>query len=161
MLHERILSEFITFYNSVQILILVPRKAHQLFETVEEEIEYLEDRNLDLAHVDLLLLHGRNMEAARLHLREGRILQAVDIFLRDKENREASMQRAHDCILEGLWALLPFGVSMSAVNSEDVDALLSRSEFLDQGLLSKNDHDEASLQLPNLFLLKQELTLSG
>jgi hypothetical protein len=61
------------------------------------------------------------------------------------------MQRAHDCILEGLWALLPFGVSMSTVNSEDVDALLSRFELLDQGLLTKNDHKEASLQLLNLL----------
>jgi len=151
MSHGRILSEFMTFYNIVQNLTLVPRKAHQLFETVEEEIEYLGDRNLDLAHVDLLLLHGRNMEAAELHLGEGRILQAVDIFLRDKDNREASMQKAHDCILEGLWALLPFGVSGSTVNSEEVDALLSRSELLDQGLLSKNDHDEASLELANLL----------
>jgi len=132
-----------------------------LFETVEEEIEYLEDRNLDLAHVDLLLLHGRSVEAAELHLGEGRILQAVDIFLSDKENREASMQRAHDCILEGLWALLPLGVSMSTVDSEVVDALLSRSELLDQGLLSKNDHDEASLQLPNILSLQTGTNLFG
>ena len=101
------------------------------------------------------------MEAAQLHLGEGRILQAVDIFLSDKENREASMQRAHDCILEGLWALLPFGVLMSTVNSEVVDALLSRSESLDQGLLRKNDHDEASLQLPNLLSLQTRSNLFG
>lgn len=101
------------------------------------------------------------MEAAKLHLGEGRILQAVDIFLSDKENREASMQRAHDCILEGLWALLPFGVSMSTVNSEVVDALLSRSELLDQGLLNKNDHDEASLQLPNILSLQTGTNLFG
>jgi hypothetical protein len=157
----RILSEFIAFYDIIQNLISVPRKAHQLFETVEEEIEYLEDRNLDLAHVDLLLLHGRNMEAAQLHLGEGRILQAVDIFLRDKDNREVSMQKAHDCILEGLWALLPFGVSRSTVNSEEVDALLSRSELLDQGLLSKNDHDEASLHLPNILSPQAEINSFG
>jgi len=116
-----------------------------LFETVEEEIEYLEDRNLDLAHVDLLLLHERSIEAAELHLREGRILQAVDILLKDTEDREGSMQRAHDCILEGLWFLLSLGVSISTVNSEEVDALLSRAELLDQALLNNNNRDEASL----------------
>ena len=116
-----------------------------MFETVEEEIEYLEDRNLDLAHVHLLLLHQRSMEAAKVHLREGRILQAVDIFLKDTEDREGSMQRAHDWIVKGLWSLLPLGVSMSTVNSEEVDALLSRSELLDEALLNENNRDEASL----------------
>jgi len=142
----RISREFTGSHIIMQNLIVVSRKAHQLFTTVDEEMGYLNDRNLDLAQVDLLLLHGRRVEAAQLHLREGRILQAVDIFLSDKESREISMQRANDCIIQGLWALLPFGVSMSEVNSEEVDVLLSRSELLDQNLLSKNDRNEASLQ---------------
>ena len=39
---------------------LLFRKAHTLFVTVEEEIVYLKVRNLDDAHVDLLLRHEKN-----------------------------------------------------------------------------------------------------
>ena len=46
---------------------------------MEEEINYLEDRNLDDAHLDLLMLHEKKSDAAEVHLSEGRILEAVDL----------------------------------------------------------------------------------
>ena len=84
------------------------RKAHTLFATVEEEIDYLEDRNLDDAHVDLLIRHEKKFDAAKVHLSEGRVLEAIDLFLDDNGNRKDSIQRVADCVLLGLRKAMPF-----------------------------------------------------
>ncbi|KAG7450840.1 uncharacterized protein BT62DRAFT_1001654 [Guyanagaster necrorhizus] len=43
------------------------KKAQELFCSVEEEVEYLKDRDLDIALADLLETEGRLSEAAELH----------------------------------------------------------------------------------------------
>ncbi len=69
------------------ILILPNRKAHQLFDSLEEELEYLEERDLDIALADLLESMGRLSEAAELHYSEGRREEAIELFLRETENK--------------------------------------------------------------------------
>src|SRR6266545_4444357 len=87
-------------------------KAHQLFasESEQEVLEYLEDRNLDHAQLHFLLRHGRKGKAAELQLSEGRVIEAVDLFLEDDE--DTSMSRAKETILQNLWYLTPFGVTL-------------------------------------------------
>ena len=115
------------------------RKAHTLFATVGEEIVYLEDRNLDDAHVDLLLRHEKKSDAAKVHLSEGRILQAIDLFLDDNENRQDSIQRATDCVLQGLREAMPFGGSLAGL---EITELLKRSDLLDPWMPSQDVRDE-------------------
>jgi hypothetical protein len=129
------------------------RKAHKLFESVEEELEYLEDRNLDLAQLDLLLNHNRRIEAAELHLSEGRTLQAIDLFLEDDADRLTSMSKAKDNILQSLWKLSPFGVV--PVNQAEIRKLLDRSNRVLQSVMNDNDLDE--VDAPSV--LKVELCL--
>ena len=93
---------------------LLFRKAHALFATVEEEIVYLEDRNLDDAHVDLIR-HEKKSDAAKVHLSESRVLEAIDLYLDDSEDREDSIQRATDCVLQGLRKAMPFGESVAGL----------------------------------------------
>ena len=112
------------------------RKAHTLFATVEEEIDYLEDRNLDDAHVDLLIRHEKKSDAAEVHLSEGRVLEAIDLFLDDNENRQDSIQRATDCILQGLRKAVPFG---GTVAGPEITELLKRSDLLDQHCMPSQD----------------------
>ncbi|KAF8972584.1 hypothetical protein BDZ97DRAFT_1752471 [Flammula alnicola] len=121
------------------------KKAHQLFETVDEEIEYLEDRNLDMAQLDLLLLHGRRMEAAELHLAEGRVLEAIDLFMQTTQTTGILYSKAKNCIFQGLWQLLAFGALNSPPRLDEVNELLDRSYLLDEGMLNQNDQDEIKM----------------
>ena len=115
------------------------RKAHTLFATVEEEIGYLEDRNLDDAQVDLLIRHEKKSDAAKVHLSEGRVLEAIDLFLDDNENRQDSIQRATDCVLQGLRKAMPLGGS---VGGPEITELLKRSDLLDLCMPSQDVRDE-------------------
>lgn len=120
------------------MLLFSSRKAHRLFESVEEELEYLEDRNLDLAQINLLLLHNRRIEAAELHISEGRALEAIDLFLED--NQLNSMSKAKDSILQSLWKLSPFGVV--PVEQVEIRQLLDRSNKISPSIMNDNDFDE-------------------
>ena len=118
------------------------RKAHTLFATVEDEIVYLEDRDLDDAHVDLLIRHEKKSDAAEVHRSEGRVLEAIDLFLDDNENRQDSIRRAADCVLQGLRKAMPFGGSVTGL---EITELLKRSDLLDPCMLSQNVSDEVKI----------------
>ncbi|KAF8885252.1 hypothetical protein CPB84DRAFT_1788531 [Gymnopilus junonius] len=112
-------------------------KTHQLFSTFEEEIEFLEDCDFDLAQLDLLLLHGRKSEAAGVHLAEGRIIEAIDLFIDD-----GNAEKAKECIFQGLWERLSFGFFKSPdteINWQQIGELLDRFDSLDQSLMPEFD----------------------
>ena len=126
---------------------LLFRKAHTLFATVEEEIVYLEDRNLDDAHVDLLIRHEKKSDAAKVHLSEGRVLEAIDLFLDDNEDRQDSIQMATNCVLQGLRKAMPLGGS---VVGREITELLKRSDLLDPCMPSQDVRDEVN---SHIFML--------
>ncbi|KAJ3758111.1 hypothetical protein EV360DRAFT_83381 [Lentinula raphanica] len=96
-------------------------QAGSLFDTLDDQLEYLEDRDMDIARAALLVAHGRTREAAELHLAEGRILEAIDFFIRDTDtDRENSARRAAECVLDGLWKKLTFSVPSEQL-AEDSD----------------------------------------
>ncbi|KAF8816728.1 hypothetical protein BYT27DRAFT_7237858 [Phlegmacium glaucopus] len=109
--------------------------AHSLFVTVEEEISYLRDRNLNDALLDLLILNERKYEAAEVHLSKGRFLEAIDLFLEDSENKQDSIQGAVNCILQGLRKAVPFGGSVAGL---EVTELLKRSDLIDPRIVSQD-----------------------
>ena len=115
------------------------RKAHSLFLTVEEEIIYLEERNIDDALIHLLMLHKQKSKAAKVHLSRGRIIEAIDLFLDDSENRQDSIQSAIDCVLQGLRKAMPLGGSVAGL---EVMELIKRSDLLDLYILDQNIRDE-------------------
>jgi hypothetical protein len=117
------------------------RKAHTLFASVEEEIGYLENRNLGDALVDLFICHGRKSDAAKVHLSEGRFLQAIDLFLDDNENRQDSIHRATNCVLQGLWKAMPLGEFVAGF---EITELLKRSDLLGPSIMSQDDRDEVN-----------------
>jgi hypothetical protein len=87
----------------------VSRKASCLFDNAEEELEFVRDCDLDIAEVNILVGRGRFLEAADLHIRENRLLDAVEVLLKDKTSKEA-IQRASQSLLGALWNVLSFGV---------------------------------------------------
>ncbi|KAH6917647.1 hypothetical protein BKA70DRAFT_1418375 [Coprinopsis sp. MPI-PUGE-AT-0042] len=84
-------------------------KAKGLFSSSEEALTYLEDNTfLDEARVLLLKDMGKTMEAAQVHLDEGRLLEAIQTLT--SEHVDASLvSRGHDLIVQGLWKTMPFG----------------------------------------------------
>ncbi|KAJ3514932.1 hypothetical protein NLJ89_g2078 [Agrocybe chaxingu] len=108
-------------------------KASQLFDTIDDQLEYLEDFDLDVSRAALLENLGRFREAAEVHLDEGRTLDAIRLFLMDEN--EDSILRGQDCIVRGLWEHASFGVNLSE-RKEEVARLLA--------LASNSKHTETA-----------------
>ncbi|KAF9231325.1 hypothetical protein BU15DRAFT_82546 [Melanogaster broomeanus] len=111
-------SEKMTQESADELLMNTARPPEPLFETFEEEFDFLETYDLDVALVELLELHGKFVEAAELHLSEGRPLDAIKSFLKDKGN-DAAVSRAGDTLLENLWRRCSFGVSVKDALQDD------------------------------------------
>ncbi|KAJ7222624.1 hypothetical protein GGX14DRAFT_558715 [Mycena pura] len=118
-------------------------KASALFSSYEEELEYLEDRGLDVARVAILESLGRYSDAAEVHLEEGRIFEAIKLFLRDRNN-ELLMRRGIECILQGLWQRVSFAVTPGDDDSS-ASVLLSLAAKADVSLLSENYRNELTM----------------
>ncbi|KAH9172883.1 hypothetical protein EDB89DRAFT_1962838 [Lactarius sanguifluus] len=93
------------------------KKASDLFSGPEEELVFVRDCDLDIAEVHILVEGGRFREAADLHIRENRVLDAVDVLLRDKNSGEAT-QLATQKLLDALWDILSFGVAPDDIDGD-------------------------------------------
>ncbi|KAH8984681.1 hypothetical protein EDB92DRAFT_1885663 [Lactarius akahatsu] len=93
------------------------KKARDLFSGPEEELEFVRDCDLDIAEVNILVEAGRFREAADLHIRENRVLDAVEVLLKDKNSREAT-QLATQKLLDALWSTLSFGVTPDILDGD-------------------------------------------
>ena len=108
---------FLFLVTPLSPLKLFCRKARGLFSSPEEELEFVRDCDLDIAEVNILISRGQFFEAADLHIRENRMLDAVQVLLKDKTSKEA-MQRASQGLLGVLWSALSFGVLPNELNTE-------------------------------------------
>ncbi|KAI0716097.1 hypothetical protein C8T65DRAFT_606293 [Cerioporus squamosus] len=108
------------------------KKARDLFETDEDALEYMDDYGLDVARATFLEDIGRYTDAAELHFAEGNTFEAIRLLTLDCTN-EASMQRALQCVLDGLWIHLSCGV---ALNDEGLktDGTIAKLLRLSDGL---------------------------
>jgi hypothetical protein len=116
-------------------------QAKDLFTSDGEALAFTEDYDLDIARVTLLESMRRIGEAAELHLAEGRPLEAIDLLLKDTGNPK-SLIRAYECILQGLWRHLSFGVQASVQRNETVIRLLQLASQLDIKQLNQSALDE-------------------
>lgn len=83
---------------------------------------------------------GRHSDAAEVHLSEGRTLEAIRLFLRDKSN-EQSTRQAHAAILEGLWKHISFAIKPKSIGSEGKALLALAAREKATGLLDKKTAD--------------------
>jgi len=82
------------------------------------------------------------MDAAEIHLEEGRTMKAIQLFLMDRNNA-TSMRRGYECIVQQLWRHLAFGISRkSASENPIVLELLEFGKQLNVGLLDSSATDE-------------------
>ncbi|KAF9050293.1 hypothetical protein BJ165DRAFT_1341573 [Panaeolus papilionaceus] len=132
-------------------------KVHELFDSPEDEIEYLEDRNLDLAQVDLYLHHGRITKAAEVHLADERFHEAASLLISDKEGGRKSLIVAVSAILQGLKTYITLGsdpsgdsrVSSLLALADDIphEVWVSDEKYREEIMLyrSLHNHDNGSL----------------
>ncbi|KAF8955734.1 hypothetical protein BDZ97DRAFT_1926448 [Flammula alnicola] len=97
-------------------------KATQLFDSVEEQLEYLEDFDLDVSRAALLEKLGKFQDAADIHFAEGRTLEAIR-----------------------LWEKASFGVKSLDRIEEVVRLLALASKVKSLGMLDSIDTDELSM----------------
>lgn len=116
-------------------LALVFRKASILFSDAEEQLEFARDRDLDIAEVNILVERGQFFEAADLHIRENRMLDAVEVLLKNKTSKEA-MRRASQSLLDALWNVLSFGVLPDELDNESQANLKRMMQLIKQFELS-------------------------
>ena len=116
-------------------LTLVFRKASCLFSDAEEELEFVRDCDLDIAEVHILVQRGQFLEAADLHIRENRMLDAVEVLLKDKDSKEA-VQRASQSLLDALWSVLSFAVLPTELDNESLANLKRMIRLVSQFDLS-------------------------
>ncbi|KDQ17186.1 hypothetical protein BOTBODRAFT_29995 [Botryobasidium botryosum FD-172 SS1] len=102
------------------------KEASALVESQDEFLEVLEDYGSEENRIEILQTWSRYAEAAESSLKEGDIIGAVDLFL--KQGDEPSHLRAISCVLAGLWKCCPLGASQ--IESEDAKVLLDRANSL-------------------------------
>ena len=87
---------------------IMSRPPIPLFSSTEEELNYLEDKCLDDPRVLILQSQGRFIEAAEIQLNRGKLIPAIQLFLRD--STKVAIQRAATLALDNLWGKCSFGV---------------------------------------------------
>ncbi|KIN94541.1 hypothetical protein M404DRAFT_380130 [Pisolithus tinctorius Marx 270] len=115
-----------------------------LFSSLEEQLDFLEAYGLDVALAVLYESQERYVEAAELHLSEGKPLDAIRAFLKDKANQHA-VRRAADILLGCLWEHCSFGVAPKEFRTGIPKTLISLSHQLPLDLLPLRVRDEIKM----------------
>ncbi|KAH9949529.1 hypothetical protein B0H21DRAFT_728406 [Amylocystis lapponica] len=120
------------------------KQARDLFESDKEALDYMDDYGFDMSRASYLEELGRPAEAAEVHLAEGRTLEAIELFSRDSQDPR-SVFRASQCLLDGLWSHLSFGIKPSPdpeSGSDSLRGLLRLLPALDVAKLDGRARDE-------------------
>ncbi len=72
----------------------------------------MDDYGLDIARATFLEDIGRYADAAEVHFAEGNTLEAIRLLTLDRMN-DTSMRRALQCVLDGLWSNLGYGIAIT------------------------------------------------
>lgn len=120
-------------------------KAIKLFSSIDDGLEYLDDRDLNDARAVVLQSAGRIEEAAELYLQENRTLEAIMLFLSEPENG-TFMKRAAQCVIEALWESISFGVMPEHVNSSTIArSFLDAAEKVKMPLVRSEEQDQIAM----------------
>ncbi|CUA74878.1 TPR and ankyrin repeat-containing protein 1 [Rhizoctonia solani] len=84
-------------------------KASDLFDEVDEQLEYMEDYGFTGALIRVLEHHKRFDRAAEVALTERNVTEGVRLLSQSKD--PASVQKAVEQALRGLWMMVPFGLT--------------------------------------------------
>ncbi|KAF7310359.1 UvrD-like helicase ATP-binding domain-containing protein [Mycena chlorophos] len=85
----------------------------KLFDDSQDAVGYLSELGLHEERAQVLEeVAEQPSAAAEVHLQEGRLLKAIELFVADK-----NFERATACVIQGLWEALPFAAT--ALSTDD------------------------------------------
>ncbi|KAJ1305435.1 hypothetical protein OPQ81_000445 [Rhizoctonia solani] len=84
-------------------------KASGLFDEVEDQLEYMEDYGFTGALINVLEHHKRYDQAAEVAFTERNVTEGVRLL--SQSDNPASVRRAVEQALRGLWMVVPFGLT--------------------------------------------------
>ena len=123
---------------------MIVRQARELLDSDAKVIEFLDDCGLHVSQAELLEELGQYEQLAELHLAQGHTLEAIAVFVKDRNNPE-SAKRASKCVLDGVWQGLSLGIDPASepVKANDtLQELLRRLDELDITHLEDEMRDE-------------------
>ncbi|TDL19417.1 hypothetical protein BD410DRAFT_842137 [Rickenella mellea] len=120
-------------------------KAKSLFKTVEDELEFAEENELDDARTEVLKSDGRFVDAAEAHLGEGQYLKALDIMQQiHLEDKAVFGKKMAHLVLKGLWQLVPL-MSVPLHQDKTQHAFVEVAQQLDKVAMAEMDRTELSV----------------
>jgi len=118
------------------------RAALQLFPSVEDALEFLEDYYMDDARAELLTQLGRISDAAQIHAKNRDMLKAAETLDTPATLSLDQLQLTAKCILTGLQQSLTLGVPPES--SSIASKLLVLADRLDESAMKGRDVHEVS-----------------
>ena len=82
----------------------------------------MEEYGFDAPRATLLQQQGRLADAAESHLKDGDVLEAIRLFIEDREHA-SSLSRAVQCFLQYLWRRMSYGVTREGAHGAQIDEL--------------------------------------
>ncbi|KAB5592704.1 TPR and ankyrin repeat-containing protein 1 [Ceratobasidium theobromae] len=113
-------------------------KASELFDDIEEQLEYMEDYGFDVALIHVLEHHKRYDQAADVAFKEHNIAEGVRLLLRSDNPR--SVRQAIERALHGLWTLLPFGPFGNKLDNSSITSLINLLSGSKAQVLNESDN---------------------
>ena len=102
------------------------RKAALLFESDEEQLEFMEERVLDQQMAQFLVFKKRFEEAAEIYLGENNTILAIGTLL-DPECLNGA-GRARELLIKELWSLFPMQCERDSPDGNQLMALVRKVE---------------------------------
>ncbi|KAG9122802.1 hypothetical protein FRC07_000653, partial [Ceratobasidium sp. 392] len=113
-------------------------RAAELFDNVEEQLDYMEDYGFDAARIHVLEHHKRYGDAAEVAFREHNILESIRLL--SCSGDEDLLRQALSQAIRGLWMTMPYGSTGSQIDNPVVTSLLEQLSKLDLKALSEDEH---------------------
>ncbi|QRV93432.1 UvrD-like helicase carboxy-terminal domain protein [Ceratobasidium sp. AG-Ba] len=120
-------------------------QAAELFEDVEEQLEYMDDFGFDAARIHVLEHHKRYADAAEVAFKERNLLECIRLLSASSEKIHRDQALAH--AIRGLWLTMPYGSTESQLSNPAAFSLLEYVTSLDLTSL-----DESARRQLELFL---------
>jgi hypothetical protein len=124
------------------------RAALKLFSSVDEALEFLKDRKLEEARVKLLTELDRVLEAAEIHAKNRKLVQAIETLSASTTRSAKHEQQMIEYLLRGLRRGFTLGMTPTPSTSPTLFKLLALVDRLDESATAGQGFDEVRSPRP-------------
>ncbi|QRV93435.1 P-loop nucleoside triphosphate hydrolase [Ceratobasidium sp. AG-Ba] len=117
-------------------------QAADLFEDVNEQLDYMDDFGFDSGSIHVLKLQKRYGDAAEVALKEHDLLGCIELLA--ASNESGHHRQAIEHAVHGLWLMLPYGSSGPQSNNPTAKSLIEHLER--PGLAALNEDEKRQVE---------------